>query len=58
MRTLIEHDLADEGRLMVVPVAIGSGLRVFPQTETKTPLEFLHTETLDAGVVVHHLQPA
>ena len=57
-QTLVEHDLVDELRLMVFPVAIGSGLRVFPQTERKTALRLTHTEALDDGVQVNHYQPA
>ena len=54
VHTLIEHDLVDELRLMVFPVAIGSGLRVFPQTEKKTPLKLVHSAQLDDGVQVNH----
>ena len=58
VHTLIEHDLVDELRLMVFPVAIGSGLRVFPQTEKKTTLRLTHSEALDDGVQVNHYEPA
>ena len=58
VHTLIEHDLVDELRLMVFPVAIGSGLRVFPETEKKTALRLTHSEALDDGVQVSHYQPA
>ncbi len=58
VHTLIEHDLVDEFHLMVFPVAIGSGLRVFPQTEKKTALEVVHTKALDAGVMVNHYRAA
>jgi len=54
VHTLIEHDLVDELRLMVFPVAIGSGLRVFPETEKKTALRLTHSELLDEGVQVNH----
>ncbi|MGI0156822.1 MAG: dihydrofolate reductase family protein, partial [Thermoplasmata archaeon] len=36
VRTLLAHGLVDELRLMVFPVMIGSGLRVFPGPRDKT----------------------
>ena len=36
VHTLLDHVLIDELRLMVFPVTIGSGLRVFPETTKKT----------------------
>jgi dihydrofolate reductase len=36
VHTLLDHDLVDELRLMVFPVTIGAGLRVFPDTVRKT----------------------
>ena len=36
VHTLLDHDLVDELRLMVFPVTIGKGLRVFPETVRKT----------------------
>lgn len=35
VHTLLDHDLVDELRLMVFPVTIGAGLRVFPDTMRK-----------------------
>ncbi len=58
VHTLIEHDLVDELRLMVFPVAIGSGLRVLPETEKKTALKLVHTAVLDDVVQVNHYRPA
>jgi dihydrofolate reductase len=58
VHTLVEHDLVDELRLMVFPVAIGSGLRVLPETDKKTALELVHTAVLDDVVQVNHYRPA
>jgi dihydrofolate reductase len=49
---LIEHDLVDELRLMVFPVAIGGGLRVFAESRKRKPFELTGTRAFDSGVVV------
>ena len=53
VHTLLEHDLVDELRLMVFPLALGSGLRVFPETDRKTVLALAETKAFDSGVVVN-----
>ena len=54
VHSLLEHDLVDEYRLMVFPVVLGSGLRVFPETQDKIVLGLAETKTFDSGVQVHH----
>jgi dihydrofolate reductase len=58
VHTLMEHDLIDEYRLMVFPVVLGSGKRLFPETPDKTTLELVDTKTFDTGVQVHTYRPA
>jgi dihydrofolate reductase len=58
VHTLIEHDLIDEYRLMVFPVVLGSGKRLFPESPDKTTLELVDTKTFDTGVQVHTYRPA
>ncbi|MEC3956643.1 dihydrofolate reductase family protein [Nocardia sp. CDC153] len=52
-RTLIAQHLADELRLVVFPIAVGSGLRLFDQSSDNTPLHLVDTRQLSAGLVFH-----
>ena len=49
-RTLIEHDLADEVRLVVFPVVLGAGERLFGETSDKKPVRLVDTRTVGAGL--------
>ncbi len=53
VHSLIENDLVDEYRLMVFPVLIGGGLRLFPDSPDKRSLTLVDTKPFDSGVVVH-----
>jgi dihydrofolate reductase len=51
VRALFEHDLVDELRLMVFPISIGGGLRLFPESRTKTELQLTENRTFPNGIV-------
>ena len=50
VHALLDNDLVDELPLMVFPVTIGSGLRVFPTTTRKTPLRVVDSMTFPSTV--------
>lgn len=52
VHTLFENDLVDQLTLMVFPVVLGSGKRVFPESAEKRSLELVETQTLPKGVQV------
>jgi dihydrofolate reductase len=49
---LVEHDLIDELRLMVFPLALGSGKRLFGETEDKKPMKLVDSKTVGDGVTI------
>ena len=55
-RTLLQHGLVDEFRILVYPVAIGAGGHLFENIE-QIPMKLLEAKTFSTGVVALHYQP-
>ena len=51
-KALIEHDLVDELRLMVFPVVLGAGKRLFGDAGEKKTLELVDSKVVGDGVVI------
>jgi dihydrofolate reductase len=49
---LIEHGLVDELRLMVFPIVLGSGKRLFGETSDKQTLRLTDSKTVGDGVAI------
>jgi dihydrofolate reductase len=57
-QALIEQGLVDELRLMVFPVVLGSGKRLFGETSDKKALRLTDSRTVGDGVAIQVYEPA
>ncbi len=55
--TLISNDLVDEYRLMIEPVLLGGGKRLFPDDGNSRVLELVSTSTSGTGVHICTYRP-
>jgi dihydrofolate reductase len=58
VQTLVDNDLVDELRLMVFPVVLGSGKRLFGKTGDKKTLELADSKIVGDGVAILTYRPA
>jgi dihydrofolate reductase len=58
VRSLLEYGLLDELKLMIHPIVVGSGKRLFEDGEKQTALELVESKTFSTGVVYVTYKPA
>jgi dihydrofolate reductase len=58
VRTLIEHDLVDEFRVMIDPVVLGGGKRIFREDGALRPLRLIDTQVTTTGAIIATYAPA
>ena len=57
VHTLMEYDLADELRLMIYPVVVGAGERLFGETSDTKPMRLINTKTVGDGLAFLTYRP-
>jgi dihydrofolate reductase len=57
VQTMIRDDLIDEYRLMIHPVVLGSGARLFRDGNPRRPLDLVETTTSTTGVLITTYRP-
>ncbi|HEY9715935.1 MAG TPA: dihydrofolate reductase family protein [Trichormus sp.] len=57
VKDLIHHDLIDELRLMVFPLSIGGGLRIFDDNRELKKFKLKQSRAIDNGILILEYQP-
>lgn len=57
IRSLLEHDLVDEMTLLIVPVVLGQGTRLFAHTGPDIALELVESHADSKGVTIQVYRP-
>jgi dihydrofolate reductase len=58
LRTLLEHNLVDELRLMLHPIVLGKGAKLFKDGLGTRVWKLSNTQVFNSGIVVLHYVPA
>jgi dihydrofolate reductase len=58
IRWLLENDLVDEMTLLIVPVVLGQGARLFPHSGSDIALDLVDSRTDSKGVTIQVYRPA
>jgi dihydrofolate reductase len=57
-RWLLDNDLVDEMNLLIVPVVVGQGARLFPDTGPDMALDLIESRTFPKGITLQVYRPA
>jgi dihydrofolate reductase len=52
VKTLVDHDLVDEYRMMIDPLVVGGGKRLFPEDGALSELKLLNSEATETGAIL------
>jgi dihydrofolate reductase len=58
IRWLLEHNLVDEMQLLIVPVVVGQGTRLFPDTGPDLALDLVESRAFPKGITLQVYRPA
>jgi dihydrofolate reductase len=58
VQTLVEHDLVDEFRVMIDPLVVGGGKRLFRDDGVLRPLRLVDSQVTTTGVIIATYAPA
>ena len=58
VRTLMDHDLVDEFRVMIDPLVVGGGKRIFRDDRVLRPLRLLDSQVTSTGAIIATYAPA
>jgi dihydrofolate reductase len=58
IRWLLENDLVDEMNLLIVPVVVGQGVRLFPDSGPDIALDLVDSQTFPKGITAQIYRPA
>jgi dihydrofolate reductase len=57
-RWLLENDLVDEMNLLIVPVVVGQGARLFPDSGPDMALDLVESRAFPKGITLQVYRPA
>jgi dihydrofolate reductase len=57
VKALLHHDLIDELRLMVFPLSIGGGLKLFDDNRELKKFGLKHSRAIDDGILILEYLP-
>jgi dihydrofolate reductase len=55
---LLEHDLIDEMKLLIIPIVVGKGARLFPDKGPDIALDLVESRAFPKGITLQVYRPA